>query len=80
MGGFLDKNVEIVDLPQKWRFKTEYDIGAFVYKFHAMTKFPGTETQKIQQVLEGCKEILGIEYRENMYELNWSMKAIIAIK
>ncbi|MEG4629752.1 hypothetical protein QUB56_09035 [Microcoleus sp. AR_TQ3_B6] len=70
LGGFLDKNVEIVALPQKWRFKTEYDIGAFVYKFHEMTKLPGTETQKIQQVFEGCKEILGIEYRENMYELN----------
>jgi ubiquinone/menaquinone biosynthesis C-methylase UbiE len=80
VGGFLDKNVDIVDLPQKWRFKTEYEIGAFVYKFHAMTKLPGSEIQKIQQVFEGCKEILGIEYRENMYELNWPMKAIIAIK
>jgi arsenite methyltransferase len=80
LGGFLDENVEIMDLPQKFRFKTEYDIGAFIYKFHAMTKLPGTEAEKIQQVLEGCQEILGIEYRREMYELNWPMKAIIAIK
>jgi arsenite methyltransferase len=80
LGGFLDENVEIVDLPQKWRFKIEYDVGAFIYKFHAMTELSGTEPEKIQKVLEGCKEILGIEYKEEMYELNWPMKAIIATK
>lgn len=80
LAGFQDEKVKIVDLPQKWYFNTQHDIGKFIYKFHAMTKLPGTESQKIQQVLEGCKEVLTIEYRQGRYELNWPIKAFIATK
>jgi ubiquinone/menaquinone biosynthesis C-methylase UbiE len=80
LAGFQDEKVEIVDLPQVWYFNKEHDIGKFIYKFHAMTNLMGTESEKIKQVFEGCKEILGIKYREGMYELNWPMKALIATK
>jgi hypothetical protein len=46
-----------------------------------MTKISGkTEQQKIEGTLEGCKNILGIERRYGMYELNWHCKALIAEK
>jgi ubiquinone/menaquinone biosynthesis C-methylase UbiE len=80
LAGFRDEKVEIVDLPQKWCFDSEYDIGVFIYKLNAMTKLKGTEQQKIEQTLEGCRNILGIEYEQGMYKLNWPLKAIVAEK
>lgn len=78
--GFEPQKVDVVDLPQKWCFYSENDIGKFIYKFLAMTKFPGTEQEKIRKTLDGCREILGIEYNQGMYELNWPLKALVAKK
>jgi ubiquinone/menaquinone biosynthesis C-methylase UbiE len=82
IAGFDAEKIKIIDLPQKWSFNTEYDLGKFIYKLHAMTLIPGTEDQKIKQTLKGCKKILGIEYNSTSkkYELNWPMKALIAKK
>jgi len=81
LAGFRDEKVEIFDVPQKWYFESENDIGVFIYKFLAMTKISGkTEQQKIERTLEGCKNILGIERRDGMYELNWHCKALVAEK
>src|SRR3989338_1626883 len=80
LAGFDESKVRIVDLPQKWKFDSEKDLGDFVYKLHAMTLIPGNEQDKIEEVIKGCKEILGVKKVGNQYELNWPMKALIAEK
>jgi len=78
--GFILKNIIIKNLPQKWIFNSEYELGDFIYKLHAMTKIHGKEDDKIKEVIRGCKEILGVEKVGNHYELNWPMKVLIAKK
>jgi ubiquinone/menaquinone biosynthesis C-methylase UbiE len=81
LAGFKNEKVEILDLPLKWYFESEKDVGIFIYKFLAMTKLSAeTEQQKIEQSLEGCKNILGIEWRHGVCELNWHCKALVAEK
>jgi len=65
---------KIINLNIKWKFKTKEEIGDFLYKIHAMTK----TTPEV--CLEGAEEILGIEKKNNLYELNWPMKIIITSK
>lgn len=62
------------NIDQKWKFKTEKDLGIFLYKIHAMTKTTPEEC------LRGAKKILGIEKNNNLYELNWPMQIIITSK
>jgi len=80
LAGFGDNKVKTIDLPQRWIFDSEKDMGAFVYKIHAMTQLSGTEEEKIARTIEGCKNILGVNIEENNYELNWPLKALIARK
>jgi cyclopropane fatty-acyl-phospholipid synthase-like methyltransferase len=80
LAGFKEQNVQIIDLPQKWIFKSEEDLGDFVYKIHAMTLVPGNEKERIRKIIDGCKEILGVEQVGNNYELNWPMKVLVAEK
>ena len=65
---------KIKKLKIKWKFKSEKDLGIFLYKIHAMTKTTPEEC------LKGAKEILGIKKRKGLYELNWPMKVIIIRK
>lgn len=80
LAGFADEKVDIVDVPHQWYFGSEYDIGVFIYKLNAMTKLPGREQDKIKQILDACREILSIEYKQGVYVLHWQQKAIIAEK
>lgn len=80
LAGFDESNIEIVDLPQKWKFDSKRDLGRFIYKLHAMTGIPGTEEEKITRVIEGCESTLGIESKDGKVILNWPMKAIVAVK
>jgi ubiquinone/menaquinone biosynthesis C-methylase UbiE len=80
LAGFKEKNIQIKNLFQKWIFKSEKDLGEFIYKLHAMTLLPGNEKQKIIQVINECKKILGIKYKDKKYFLNWPMKALIIKK
>ncbi len=80
LAGFDESKVQITDLHQKWVYDSEYDLGRFIYNLHAMVNLPGSESEKIQQTLEGCKRILGVEKVNGKYELNWPMKALIATK
>ena len=77
LAGFRDEDVKIEELPQKWVFESEQDLGKFMYNLHAMIFLPGDETTKFQSVLNGCKEILGVTKNAyNQYELNWPMKVM----
>jgi ubiquinone/menaquinone biosynthesis C-methylase UbiE len=70
--GFED--VTITELDINWKFKTKEDIGIFLYKIHGMTKTTPEEC------LKGAEEILGIEYKNELYCLNWPMKIFVAKK
>lgn len=80
IAGFKEDKVTIKTINQKWKFDSEKDLGKFIYKLHALTLLQGTEEQKITQTINSCKEILGVEYNNGKYELNWPMKALIAEK
>ncbi len=79
--GFKDSNLIIKDLLQQWHFKTERDVGRFIYLLHGMSKVPGeTEEERCAFVLEGCKRILGVKKEKEGYALNWPLKVLKAIK
>ena len=80
LAGFKEKNIKIVNLPQKWVFDSKRDLGKFIYKLHAMTELPGNSEEQYEKTFDGCKEILGVTYRRGRYELNWPMKALILTK
>ncbi len=80
LAGFKDENVKIEELPQKWIFDSEHELGDFIYKLHAMTLFPGTEKDKVNETLKGCRDILGIKHKGDKIVLNWPMKCLIAEK
>ena len=80
LAGFDESKVKIVELNQKWRFESEKSLGEFVYKLHAMAKLTGNVKERIEKTLKGCRGILGINQVDELYELNWPMKAIIAEK
>jgi len=78
--GFEKSKIKIIDLPQRWIFDSEKDLGDFVYKLHAMTLLDGNKQTKIRKTLEGCRKILGVNKVDGRYSLNWDMRAIIAEK
>ncbi|MFH1175067.1 MAG: class I SAM-dependent methyltransferase [archaeon] len=80
LAGFADDKVELISLPQKWRFDSKKDLGEFIYKLHAMTLYDGHEEEKINRTIESCERLLGVSYKNGKYELNWPMQAIIATK
>jgi len=80
LAGFDETKIRTEELPQKWIFDSEKDLGEFIYNLHAITLLTGTEEEKIQQTLESCKKILGVNYNNRKYELNWPMKALIIEK
>ena len=65
---------KIYSLNINWKFKTEEEIGVFLYKIHAMTKTTPEEC------LRGAKEILGVRKKNGLYCLNWPMKIMISKK
>jgi len=84
LAGFQKNKIEIIDLDQKWKFNNEHELGDFIYKLHALTKIPGSEKEKISKTFESCKNVLGVsrssKSHNNLLELNWPMKALVAIK
>jgi len=58
----------------QWKFKTRADLGLFLYKIHAMVKTTP------EQCLEHAEKILGIEYKNGMYCLNWPLTVLVTYK
>jgi ubiquinone/menaquinone biosynthesis C-methylase UbiE len=78
---FKDSQVAISELPQKWVFNSQLDLGKFIYKLHALTFLPGNEQERAKATLESCSKILGVSKNPlGRYELNWPMKVLKAIK
>ena len=80
LAGFSDANVEIVDIPHRLCFASELDMGKFIYKMHAMTLFPGTLEERIQETVKGVKRHLTVDREGELYVLHFDQKAIIARK
>lgn len=81
LAGFEDLNVTVENLPLWWHFKTERDLGRFIYLLHGMSNIPReSKEEKYHFVLEGCKRILGVREENGGYALNWPMKVLKAIK
>lgn len=80
LAGFPDKNVEIVDVPHRLCFASEWDMGKFIYKMHAMTLFPGTLDERIQATVDGIKAHLTVERDGDGVVLHFDQKGIIAHK
>lgn len=78
--GFDESKIKIVDLPQRWVFDSEKDLGEFMYNLHGLTLLSGTKKEKIAQIVRGCKETLGITYHPSHIALHWPMKCLIAEK
>ncbi|KKW31902.1 MAG: Methyltransferase type 11 [Candidatus Uhrbacteria bacterium GW2011_GWA2_52_8d] len=68
------EQIEIVDLPIQWLFKSKEDVGDFLYKLHAMTKTTREEC------LRGAEEILGIEELHGQFLLNWPLSVLVCNK
>ncbi len=81
LAGFEGPNINFVDLPQKWKFDQKRDIGDFIYHLHALTKLEGDEEERIARAYYYVNRYLGVEKNDSgKYELNWPMKALIAVK
>lgn len=80
LAGFADENVSIVDLPHRFSFDSEWDMGRFMYKVHALTRMPGTEEECIERTLASLKKHLPIVKEGDQYVLYWDQKGLIAKK
>ncbi len=80
LSGFKDENVEIVDIPHRLCFDSEWDMGNFIFKLHALTRMPGTLEQRIQTTIESLQDHLPIEREGNQYVLHFDQKGLIVTK
>lgn len=55
-----------------WKFRSKEDIGIFLYKIHAMVKTTP------ERCLKEAEEILGVEFKNKMYYLNWPLTIMIS--
>lgn len=51
----------------QWKFASKEDLGIFLYKIHAMTGTTPSECYK------RAEDILGVEYKNGLYCLNWPL-------
>jgi len=80
LAGFEESKIEFVDLPHRFTFASEWDLGKFFYKLHALTRLRGTEEERIYATLESVKMHLPIEKEGNQYVLHFDQKGLIAEK
>lgn len=66
------KKPKFVDIPLRWKFETENDIGRFLTMMLSLKpEFTNNDTLQI------AKEVLGYEKVDNLYYLNWPMTLMI---
>lgn len=65
----------LVDIPLKWKFKAEQDIGEFISLL--LSNKPDYSSQ---DTLKEAKRILGVEEIDNHFYLNWPMTLMICKK
>jgi len=80
LAGFDERKVDIVNVPHRLCFDSEWDMGRFIYKMHALTRMRGTEKQCIARTIKSLKEHLVIEREDEKYVLHFDQMGVIAIK
>jgi arsenite methyltransferase len=78
--GFNDSNVRIEQLDLQWVFDSKIGLGQFIYDLHAMTKMTKSKEENINEIYNSCRDILGIENKNEKLYLNWPMKSLVAKK
>lgn len=80
LAGFDESKVQIVDVPHRLVFDSEWDMGKFIHKVHALTRMLGTQEQCVAQTVRSLKEHLEIDQEQGKYVLHFDQKGIIATK
>lgn len=80
LAGFDESKVQLVDLPHRFTFDTEWDLGKFFYKLHALTRLPGSEEERIYATLESLKQHLPIVREGDQFVLHFDQRGLIAEK
>jgi SAM-dependent methyltransferase len=80
LAGFDESNVRIVDVPHRLCFDSEWDMGNFTFKLHAMTRLSGTRDERIAKIVSSLKQHLPVTYEGGKYVLHFDQKGIIAVK
>lgn len=80
LAGFDDANVQIVDVPHRLVFDTEWDMGNFAYNMHALTRLRGTREECIAMTVRSLKEHLPVTRDGEKYVLHFDQKGLIAVK
>lgn len=80
LAGFDDSKVSITTIPHRLVFASEWDMGKFIYKVHAMTRMHGTEDQRIAKTIEHLKSCLPIDYEPGQVVLHFDQRGLIAVK
>jgi SAM-dependent methyltransferase len=80
LAGFAKENVSIVDIPHRLSFDTEWDMGNFIFKIHAMTRMPGSAEERIEKTIASLKTHLPVEREDGKVVLHFDQRGLIAIK
>lgn len=80
LAGFDEARVRIVDVPHRLCFDSEWDMGNFTFKLHAMTRLPGTHEERVWKIVNSLKQHLPVEREGSQYVLHFNQKGIIAVK
>jgi hypothetical protein len=80
LAGFDERKVDFVNVPHRLCFDSEWDMGRFIYKMHALTRMRGTEEQCIARTVKSLKEHLVIEREDRKYVLHFDQTGVIATK
>lgn len=80
LAGFDDDRVQIVEVPHRLAFDTEWDMGRFMWLVHALIRTPGTEVDGIRLTLDSLKRHFPIVREGSQYVLYWDQKGLIAVK
>jgi arsenite methyltransferase len=80
LAGFDESKVEIAPVPHRFCFDSEWDMGNFIFKMHAMTMPPGPTEERIARTIASLKEHLPVEREGEKCVLHFDQKALIAVK
>jgi arsenite methyltransferase len=80
LAGFDDRDVQIVDVPHRLSFESEWHMGNFMSKVFAMTRIPGGPEERITKTVRSLKECLPIDIDGGLHVIHFNQKGLIARK
>lgn len=80
LAGFAPENVRIEEIPHRLVFDSEWHMGNFIYKIHAMTRMTGTAEECIAKTITSLTRHLPIERQNGKVVLHFDQRGLIAVK